>query len=218
MDHSANAKVDLERFLFRFDILSRRLVVLSQGKEAPYLLGIDGLNQTVTKAIATLENIEPALAELQIGDADAYHTVRDAFSALSRPIKAMVLSAVNHEHGLQRETTSARSGIFWQVIGYFIGILVSGTILILFLVWQNREANNLLSRAGEAEIRANEVSTHLMFAIESFPDGFALFDQDGKLQICNARYLAIFPKVADIATPGRTVEELARAAVLRGQL
>ena len=211
MDHSANAKVDLERFLFRFDILSRRLVVLSQGKEAPYLLGIDGLNQTVTKAIATLENIEPALA-------DAYHTVRDAFSALSRPIKAMVLSAVNHEHGLQRETTSARSGIFWQVIGYFIGILVSGTILILFLVWQNREANNLLSRAGEAEIRANEVSTHLMFAIESFPDGFALFDQDGKLQICNARYLAIFPKVADIATPGRTVEELARAAVLRGQL
>ena len=116
------------------------------------------------------------------------------------------------------ETAVARSGTFWQVIGYFIGILVSGTILILFLILQNRETRKLLSRAGEAEIRANDASNHLMHAIESFTDGFVLFDQDGRLQICNERYLTIFPKVADLATPGRSVEELARQSALRGQL
>ncbi len=214
----AEATAELGKFLSHMDIFRGNLVVLSQGEEAKHLRDVEGLSQTADRAIATLETIEPEIADLALDDGPVYRSVRDALSALSGPIHTMVQNTTDHERELRLENASARSDIFWQVIGYFVGILVSGTILILFLIWQNRETKKLLGRAGEAEARANDASTHLMFAIESFPDGFALFDQDGKLQICNARYLTIFPKVADIATPGRSVEELAREAVLRGQL
>ena len=99
----------------------------------------------------------------------------------------------------------------------FIGILVSGTILVLFLLWQNREARRLLARASEAERRVNEASTHLILAIESFTDGFALFDKDGRLQIWNERFLTSYPKISDYIAPGRTVDELSREAYSRRQ-
>ena len=103
------------------------------------------------------------------------------------------------------------------MVGYFIGILVSGTILVLFLLWQNREARRLLARASEAERRVNEASTHLIHAIESFTDGFALFDKDGRLQIWNERFLTSYPKISDYIAPGRTADELSREAYSRGQ-
>ena len=103
------------------------------------------------------------------------------------------------------------------MVGYFIGILVSGTVLVLFLLWQNREARRFLARASEAERRVNEASTHLIHAIESFTDGFALFDKDGRLQIWNERFLTSYPKISDYIAPGRTVDELSREAYSRGQ-
>ncbi|MBT5674195.1 MAG: hypothetical protein HOJ07_00775 [Rhodospirillaceae bacterium] len=212
------ATADVDKFLSRMEIFSGHLLALSQGGEAKHLRDVEGLGQTIDHVIATLETIEPEIADLPLDDGSVYRSVRAALSALGEPIHTMVRNTTNHERELRLEYASARSDIFWQVIGYFAGILVSGTVLILFLIWQNRETKTLLGRAGEAEARANDASSHLMFAIESFTDGFALFDQEGKLQICNARYLAIFPKTADIATPGRTVEELAREALLRGQL
>ena len=213
----ASHKVDLDELLTRFDIFWSRLLVLNQGAESKRLREVDALSQTVARVIATLEKIEPKILNLQRNDAAAHGAIRDGLTALSGPIHTMVLNTTNHERGLRIETASARNDVFWQVIGYFIGILVSGTILILFLIWQNRETRKFLTRANEAEIRANEASTHLMHAIESFPDGFALFDQGGNLQICNARYKACYPKIADMATPGRAVAELAREAFIRGQ-
>ena len=216
--HSAGAGIEQDQLLTRFDTLWSRLLVLRQGEESVRLQDVVGLSQTVGSVIAALEKIEPAITNLQRDDVVAYRAVRDDLSRLSGPIHTMVMNTTDHQRRLLLETAAARSGTFWQVIGYFIGILVSGTILILFLILQNRETRKLLSRAGEAEIRANEASNHLMHAIESFTDGFVLFDQDGRLQICNERYLTIFPKVADLATPGRSVEELARQSALRGQL
>ena len=54
-------------------------------------------------------------------------------------------------------------------------------------------------------------------AVESLEEGFALFDSDDRLVLCNGRYRAIFTSIADIVTPGTSFETLTRAAVARGQ-
>ena len=167
--------------------------------------------------IAALQRIEPDIAILQKQDRAAYQSIRSQLMDLSVPIHTMVLNTTNHDRGLRIETASARSDIFWQVVGYFIGVLVSGTILVLFLLWQNRETRRLLVRATEAEQRAKDASTHLIHAIESFTDGFALYDQDGRLQIWNERFLTSYPKIADYVASGRTIDELSREGYLRGQ-
>ncbi len=211
------AEADLDDLLTRFDIFWSRLLVIGEGDESEQLREILGLDQTIGQVTAVLHKIEPEIATLQKEDSATYQSIRSQLMDLSTPIHSMVLNTTNHDRGLRLETALARSDIFWQVIGYFIGILVSGTILVLFLLWQNRETRRLLARETEAERRANEASAHLIHAIESFTDGFALYDQDGRLQIWNERFLTSYPKIADYAAPGRSVDELSREGYLRGQ-
>ncbi len=215
--HHATEPASLDDLLTRFDIFWSRLLIISEGGEPQRLREVEGVDQTIGQVIATLEKIEPDISNLRKEDRATFLAIRADLAALSAPIHTMVLNTTNHDRGLRIETATARSDIFWQVVGYFVGVLVSGTILVLFLLWQNRETRRLLARETEAERRANEASTHLIHAIESFTDGFALFDQDGKLQICNERYLKSYPKIADFAVPGRTLDELSREAYLRGQ-
>ena len=216
--HHTEMGSNLDELLTRFDIFWSRLLVLKEGGESERLREVEGLNQTVTQVIAGREKIEPDILNLKKEDFATYQSIHEDLAAMAQPIHNMVINTTNRDRGLRIETASARSDIFWQVVGYFIGVLVSGTILVLFLLWQNRETKRLLARETEAERRANEASTHLMHAIESFTDGFALFDQDGNMQICNEPYLTYFPKIADIATPGRSMNELAREIYARGQL
>lgn len=55
----------------------------------------------------------------------------------------------------------------------------------------------------------------LVSAIESFEDGFALFDAENKFVTCNKNYLASQPELSDLLMPGVTFEEILRVLVER---
>jgi PAS domain S-box-containing protein len=52
---------------------------------------------------------------------------------------------------------------------------------------------------------------HLLDAIESFAEGFALFDAEDRLVISNARYREMYSEISDKVREGVTFEELVRA-------
>ena len=52
-------------------------------------------------------------------------------------------------------------------------------------------------------------------AIEGFPGGFALFDHDDRLILCNQRHREYYTEISDILVPGVSFEELARAVAQR---
>jgi diguanylate cyclase (GGDEF)-like protein len=54
-------------------------------------------------------------------------------------------------------------------------------------------------------------------AIEALPDGFALFDADDRLVLCNRRYREIYPESAPAMQPGTTFEDIVRHGLERGQ-
>ncbi|MDF1586749.1 response regulator [Marinimicrococcus flavescens] len=68
----------------------------------------------------------------------------------------------------------------------------------------------------ELEEAARRQHNTILTAIETVPDGFVLYDAEDRLVMVNARYLEIFPLVADLMTPGRSFEEVLRAHVERG--
>jgi PAS domain S-box-containing protein len=68
----------------------------------------------------------------------------------------------------------------------------------------------------EAESRAVEAQRRLLAAIESLPHGFAYFDADDRMVICNGLYRAIYAGIADLIRPGTRFEELVRATAERG--
>src|SRR5262249_23159022 len=59
----------------------------------------------------------------------------------------------------------------------------------------------------------------LIDAIESISEGFALFDAEDRLVLCNSRFRQEFyPGIQDLLTPGTSFETLVRQAAARGLL
>ncbi len=69
----------------------------------------------------------------------------------------------------------------------------------------------------ESERKAAEAQDLLMDAIESSPDGIAIYDTDDRLVVFNDKFrTGVLKGIADIVNVGVTYEELLRAAVDRG--
>ncbi len=61
-----------------------------------------------------------------------------------------------------------------------------------------------------------ESRQRLVDAIESISEGFALYDGEDRLVLCNNNYLDFYGGLTDLAEPGASFEEICRAAVARG--
>ena len=70
-------------------------------------------------------------------------------------------------------------------------------------------------KKAEAELRA--ARNRLNDAMESIPDGFALFDADDRLVLANRHYKEVYPKHADALVPGARFEDMLREGVKRGE-
>ena len=90
--------------------------------------------------------------------------------------------------------------------------LLAGSFVWMALRQQRAARAQQASEA--ARVRAQE---RLQEAIESTSEGFAFFDEDERLVMCNTRYRDSFlSDVADLVSPGRTFAEIATAAAERG--
>ena len=67
-----------------------------------------------------------------------------------------------------------------------------------------------------SELRAKRSEAQLTQAIETMSEGFALYDQDDKLVLCNSNYRNISAKRARIITLGSRFEDLMRELVYAG--
>lgn len=76
------------------------------------------------------------------------------------------------------------------------------------------EQRQALEAAQTAAQQAREL---LQDAVESLPEGFALFDADDRLVVCNTQYRRLYPISAPMIVPGSTFEAIARYGVERGQ-
>lgn len=69
-------------------------------------------------------------------------------------------------------------------------------------------SNAALAHARDA---ADEARRRLGDAIEALDEGFAIFDADDRLVLCNQTYLSLWPEIADRIVPGMRFDEIAGA-------
>jgi two-component system, sensor histidine kinase len=77
--------------------------------------------------------------------------------------------------------------------------------------------NQALTRAETAEEEARRARSKLFGAIEAMPAGFALWDAEDRLELCNARYREIYSRSMGVLRPGVTFEEVLRAGATFGE-
>ncbi len=73
------------------------------------------------------------------------------------------------------------------------------------------------SRAELAEAEAKLARTQLESAIGGMRDGFAFWNEDEQLVLCNERYRQIYPLLVPVLTPGASFESVLRFGVMNGQ-
>jgi PAS domain S-box-containing protein len=70
------------------------------------------------------------------------------------------------------------------------------------------ERHQFLCAREQAEARLREQKLHLDTALQYMAQGLCMYDADGRLVICNERYLQIYGLSDDVAKPGITIREV----------
>lgn len=80
------------------------------------------------------------------------------------------------------------------------------------------ELNRVIAELAAANEDATAARVMLRDAIESLDDGFALFDAEDRMVLCNRAFLRIFPEFADIAGSAPEFSELASRLAQTGAM
>ena len=111
-------------------------------------------------------------------------------------------------------TANSALAEIWPAVEAYASFGMAITLLILgFGVMLAR----LTEQLKESTIQAQLAEQRMSLAIETIPEGFALFDADDRLTVCNEAYRALYATTADKIQPGIRFEALLRAGLERGQ-
>ena len=204
---AGEAEPSRDALLLRFDIFWSRLPLLVKGEESKHLRAIEWLGDSVARAIASLEGIEPELLALERGDRIRLQAIRaqiEGFGSLfNRLTRTALLEVKVHamSAGVRKESI--------LVLASFAFIQLSVGFLIFLLVRQIRRSE----RYRDDSERARRTLTE---ALETMNEGFVMFDPDERLVLCNRAYRNLFPSIAEDAVPGTTIEALVRRAAAAG--
>jgi PAS domain S-box-containing protein len=81
------------------------------------------------------------------------------------------------------------------------------------------ERERLTTEREQAEAAVRQMQARLTDAIESISQGFALFDPEDRLVVCNSRYREIlYPDIRENVGPGMSFEEIVRRAAEGGRI
>lgn len=70
----------------------------------------------------------------------------------------------------------------------------------------------------KSEQESTRLRQQLLDAIESLTEGFAIYDAEDRLVMCNSKYLEIYQESADLLVPGQRFEDHIRISAYRGQV
>jgi signal transduction histidine kinase/integral membrane sensor domain MASE1 len=74
-----------------------------------------------------------------------------------------------------------------------------------------------ITRQKEQETALTETRNQLINSIEALSDGFALYDAQDRLVLCNSKYKEVYAISADLFVPGTPFETIVREGARRGQ-
>ncbi|WP_170153082.1 PAS-domain containing protein [Roseiarcus fermentans] len=179
------------------------------------LIGLDGVlraRSADVEAALTSHERRDALVEETEGKRSGFLEVKDGEGRtwLTAYVRLEELPLIVTA-GVAARTALAEG---WPAVVAYASFGTAITLLIAgFSVMLVRLAARLRERTRQARLAERRLS----LAIETIPQGFALFDPDDRLIVFNQAYLQIYATTAGVIRPGVSFEQLLRAGLERGQ-
>jgi signal transduction histidine kinase len=209
--YSDDSVFSREDVIERMEIFWSRLPLFLEGSEGRKLARIGNTQKSARAALDVLERMEPRVMGLERTDTEEYLKIRTELHGLLEPLNRTLMDARQWQEGAALIRSERLDRGYIEMLLASVGILMSGGCLLLLLLHEIREAR----RAQAAEMSA---LSRLSDAIESFSDGFSLFDKDDRLVMCNQEFRRMHPLAADKLVPGIEFERIVRANIDNGQI
>lgn len=201
----------------RLDVLFSRLTLMDDGPQRRYIraLGLESLLDESLEQLPRLDSLMDAyLAQQETAEA-LYPVIQPLLERLNRMANAIMMA----EWESTGERLDAYRDSLMQVIYSAIGILVTGLLLALLLLWalaKRRQAQEALTQHLDhledvVSARTQELDDErrrLADSINTAPDGFAAFAADGELQLVNTQLDNLLPEAQGIFTPSQRLQEI----------
>ena len=97
---------------------------------------------------------------------------------------------------------------------FHIRLIEQAVYLAAIAIEHSRFEENL----QKSEEESHQLRVQLTEAIESLTEGFALYDAEDRLVMCNSKYREIYQESADLLIPGQRFEDHIRISAYRGQI
>ncbi|MGE0096293.1 MAG: response regulator [Alphaproteobacteria bacterium] len=197
-----------EETVRRYEILLGKVGVLREGAFAQSLRAVQGAESMIGPVWDTLEKIEPSMNFLRRGDKAAIAKIQAQIEPLTRPMHQLSNQAMAVDVMVADSRRSRIKEVYVELVFYFIGILVSGSILVILLFRGVRRAQRLLEERERTEERLRESEQRFRDFASSASDW--LWDTDDRLRFTyfSKGYLERVG-VNAVSILGKTFEEIA---------
>lgn len=200
-----------EDVIERMEIFWSRLPLFLEGREGRKLAKIANSQLAARAALDVLERMEPRITTLEPGDTEEYLAMRAELHGLLEPLHNTLMDTLHWQEGAALIRSERLDRGYIELLLASVGIMVSGGCLLLLLLHEIREAR----RAQASEMSA---LSRLSDAIESFSDGFSLFDRNDRLVMCNQEFRRMHPMIADKLVPGIGFDDIVRPYIDSGEI
>ena len=162
----------------RVDIFWSRLPILYEGEQGESLAEVTSSDVIAPKIMKRVDEMNADILFLEPHDRETYNNLREAFVSFEEPLQGILLQ-VHHVYDSGYFTLHKKmEHLYNRHKAYLIGTLVSGTILIVFLMRSIRKAK----LAGNA---AHDARVELETVINALPLSVDAVDKDGRLVLLN---------------------------------
>jgi diguanylate cyclase (GGDEF)-like protein/PAS domain S-box-containing protein len=165
----------------RLHILMSRLPLLLQGSESTHVRAVEGAVGLILDFRDTLDALEPSILSLRKGDTASYLAIYDRLTRFIVPLHQIVSKTMLMDEQVAAAQRDDIRRLFWDILGYFIGIIASAMVLVALLFKEFKQANRLLRVAHQAEAAASAAQAQLTAVIDAVPARIAARDRDGAI-------------------------------------
>src|ERR671919_2272365 len=201
----------------RLHILMSRLPLMLQGSESNHVRAVEGAVTLIENFRDTLDALEPRILSLRKGDVATYLAIQNRLEPFIVPVHKIVGRTMLKDEEVAAAQRDDIRQLFWDIFGYFIGIIASAMVLVGLLFKEFKQANRLLRVANQAEVAASAAKAQLTAVIDAVPARIAARDRDGAVIFRN-RYSADWSRQAAANANGFEDDALDRQVFRTGQV
>ena len=204
---------------FRFDILWSRLPVYQGEALSAALADEPELRATVDALGDLLVELDPAIAGLDESP-DAAATAlaaADALHAFIIPIHDIVIRSLEHDRDQRVALGRQHREILIAFLTSLGGMILASGLLLALLLRSIGQSRDLVLEAEASRRAAAAAHTQLREALNASSEGFAYYDAEDRLVVCNDRYREIYAATGTAVHIGARFEDMLRAGLASDQ-